>query len=72
MTVKVGIPSEVKNNEFRVGITPVGVHELVRRGHDVLVEKGAGLGSDHRRGVRLPGAKIIDSADDVWARPTWS
>ena len=67
MTVKVGIPSEVKNNEFRVGITPVGVHELVRRGHDVLVQKGAGLGSSITDEEFVSqGAKILDSADDVW------
>ncbi len=43
--VKVGIPREVKNNEFRVAITPAGVHELVRHGHQVLVEQNAGVGS---------------------------
>ena len=43
--VKVGIPREVKNNEFRVAITPAGVHELVRHGHEVVIEKDAGLGS---------------------------
>ncbi|HBF85820.1 MAG TPA: alanine dehydrogenase, partial [Streptomyces sp.] len=42
--VKVGIPREVKNNEFRVAITPAGVHELVRHGHQVLVERHAGEG----------------------------
>jgi hypothetical protein len=36
--VKVGIPSEVKNHEYRVAITPAGVHELVRHGHDVFVQ----------------------------------
>jgi alanine dehydrogenase len=40
--VKVGIPREVKNNEFRVAITPAGVHELVRSGHEVFVERNAG------------------------------
>lgn len=43
--VKVGIPREVKNNEFRVAITPAGVHELVRNGHQVVVERNAGVGS---------------------------
>ena len=66
--MKVGIPSEVKNNEFRVGITPVGVHELVRRGHEVFVEKGAGLGSSITDDdYTSQGARIIGSADDVWA-----
>ena len=65
--MKVGIPSEVKNNEFRVGITPVGVHELVRRGHDVFVQKGAGLGSSITDEEYVSqGAKILDAADDVW------
>lgn len=65
--MKVGVPKEVKNHEYRVAITPVGVHELTEHGHDVFVEKGAGLGS------QIPdeefvgaGATIIDSADDVW------
>jgi len=66
--VKVGIPREVKNNEFRVGITPVGVHELVAHGHQVLVEKGAGLGSwISDDDFIAQGATIIGSADDVWA-----
>ncbi|OLT30241.1 hypothetical protein BJF82_15775 [Kytococcus sp. CUA-901] len=43
--MKIVVPTEVKNNEFRVAITPVGVHELVRRGHEVFVQQGAGLGS---------------------------
>ena len=41
----VGIPKEVKNNEYRVAITPSGVHELVRHGHEVHIETGAGAGS---------------------------
>ena len=47
--MKVGIPREVKNHEYRVAITPAGVHELVRSGHEVFVEKDAGVGSSHRR-----------------------
>jgi alanine dehydrogenase len=65
--VKVGIPKEVKNNEVRGGITPVGVHELVVNGHDVIVEKGAGLGSQITDDEYVSqGAKILDTADDVW------
>jgi alanine dehydrogenase len=65
--VKVGIPTEVKNNEFRVGITPVGVNELVAHGHEVLVEKGAGLGSSiSDEEYTSVGARIVGSADDVW------
>ncbi|MGD9962243.1 MAG: alanine dehydrogenase, partial [Nocardioides sp.] len=43
--MKVGVPKEVKNNEFRVAITPAGVNELVSHGHEVFVEAGAGVGS---------------------------
>ena len=43
--MRVGIPTEIKNNENRVAITPAGVHELTRRGHDVFIQSGAGLGS---------------------------
>ncbi len=65
--MKVGVPSEVKNNEFRVGITPVGVNELVRRGHEVFIQKGAGLGSSITdEDYVAQGARILDSADDVW------
>ena len=45
LTVRVGIPTEVKDNEYRVAITPAGVHELVSRGHEVFVQAGAGVGS---------------------------
>ncbi|MFD8807793.1 alanine dehydrogenase [Streptomyces sp. NPDC059597] len=66
--VKVGIPREVKNNEFRVAITPAGVHELVRNGHQVVVERGAGLGSSITDEEYIAaGAGILDSADEVWA-----
>jgi alanine dehydrogenase len=40
--VKVGVPTEIKPDEYRVAITPIGVRELVERGHEVLIEKGAG------------------------------
>ena len=43
--MRVGIPSEVKNNEFRVAITPAGVNELRLNGHEVFVQRDAGLGS---------------------------
>jgi alanine dehydrogenase len=66
--VKVGIPREVKNHEYRVAMTPSGVHEFVRSGHEVFVEAQAGVGSaipddEYRRA----GATILDTADDVWA-----
>ena len=43
--MKVGIPSEIKNNEFRMAITPAGVYEFARAGHEVYVQAGAGTGS---------------------------
>src|SRR4029079_7762087 len=43
--MKVGVPREIKNNEYRVAIPPSGVHELARHGHDVFVEHDAGVGS---------------------------
>jgi alanine dehydrogenase len=65
--LRIGVPKEVKNHEYRVAITPIGVHELVAHGHDVSVQKDAGVGSqiDDAEYVAA-GAKIIDSADDVW------
>ncbi|MPY33348.1 alanine dehydrogenase [Streptomyces adustus] len=66
--VKVGIPREVKNNEFRVAITPAGVLELVRHGHQVVIERDAGLGSSITNEEYVAaGAEILDSADEVWA-----
>ncbi|MCF8526586.1 MAG: alanine dehydrogenase [Candidatus Nanopelagicales bacterium] len=66
--MRIGVPKEIKNNEFRVAITPAGVMELVRHGHSVVIETGAGEGSS------LPdedfieaGAQILARADEVWA-----
>jgi alanine dehydrogenase len=68
ITVKVGIPREVKNNEYRVAITPSGVHELSRNGHEVYVETQAGDGSSiSNEDFVAAGAKILDTAADVWA-----
>jgi alanine dehydrogenase len=66
--MKVGIPREVKNNEYRVAITPAGVNELVRHGHDVYVEREAGVGSSITDAdYSAAGAQILGSADDVWS-----
>jgi alanine dehydrogenase len=66
--VKVGVPREVKNHEYRVAITPAGVHELVRNGHDVVVEKSAGVGSSIPDDDFVSaGAGVVGSADEVWA-----
>jgi alanine dehydrogenase len=65
----VGVPKEIKNHEYRVAITPIGVHELVAHGHEVVVEKDAGIGSQIDDSAYVAaGAKIIESADDVWAQ----
>jgi alanine dehydrogenase len=66
--MKVGIPTEIKNNEFRVAITPSGVHDLVQNGHTVMVQSGAGLGSSITDAeYEAAGASIGASADEVWA-----
>ncbi|MEV0430705.1 alanine dehydrogenase [Micromonospora sp. NPDC049836] len=65
--MKVGIPREVKNHEYRVAITPAGVNEFTRHGHEVFVESGAGVGSSITDDeFAAAGAKILASADEVW------
>jgi alanine dehydrogenase len=65
--VKVGIPREVKNHEYRVAITPAGVHEFARSGHEVFVESGAGVGSSiPDEDFAAAGATIVPTADEVW------
>ena len=65
----IGIPKEIKNNEFRVSATPSGVHAYVGAGHQVLVEKNAGLGSGiSNEDYIKAGATIIDSADELWQK----
>lgn len=66
--MKIAIPQEIKNNEFRVAITPAGVHDLVAHGHDVIVETGAGIGSaitDEE--YSSAGARIASTAKETWA-----
>ena len=65
--MRVGIPTEIKNNEYRVAITPAGVSELVRHGHEVLVQAGAGDGSAITDAdFTAAGAKVVPAADHVW------
>jgi alanine dehydrogenase len=65
--MRVGIPKELKNHEYRVAITPAGVHELVRSGHEVFVEKDAGAGSViPDDDFASAGATILPDADEVW------
>jgi alanine dehydrogenase len=66
--VLIGIPREIKNNEFRVAITPGGVHELVGHGHRVVIERDAGAGSSITdEEFVAAGARILPTADEVWA-----
>ncbi|MBN9141711.1 MAG: alanine dehydrogenase [Micrococcales bacterium] len=65
--MRIGVPSEVKNNEFRVAITPSGVHDLTAAGHEVLIQSGAGLGSSITdEDYRSAGARIAADADQTW------
>ena len=66
--MKVGVPKEVKNHEYRVAMTPAGVHELVRGGHEVYVQESAGVGSAiPDADFTAAGATILPTADEVWA-----
>ncbi|MCW2768136.1 MAG: ald [Nocardioides sp.] len=65
--MKVGVPKEIKNHEYRVAITPIGVHELTAHGHDVYIEVNAGVGSSISDDEYVAaGAKILPNADEVW------
>jgi alanine dehydrogenase len=66
--MRIGVPKEIKTDEYRVGLTPASVRELVHHGHEVLVEAGAGDGvgvrdADYGRA----GARVLPAAGDVWA-----
>ena len=66
--MRIGVPKEVKTHEYRVGLVPGSVRELVHRGHDVLVETGAGAGidiSDEAYGTA--GAQVVASAQELFA-----
>ena len=66
--MKVGVPKEIKNHEYRVAITPAGVFELTKHGHDVYIEAGAGLGSSITDDEYIAaGATMLPTADEVWA-----
>ncbi|TYD00436.1 alanine dehydrogenase [Arthrobacter echini] len=65
----IGVPKEVKNNEFRVAITASGVHEFNAHGHTVLVERGAGVGSTISDAeYEAAGAELVGTAEEVWKR----
>ena len=66
--MRIGVPTEIKEHEYRVAITPAGVAEFVRRGHQVLLQAGAGTGSAITDDdYAAAGARIVPDADSVWA-----
>ncbi len=65
----IGVPKEIKDDEYRVALTPAGAEMLTNAGHQLVVEKNAGLGSGFTDDFyQNAGAEIVDSADEVWAR----
>jgi len=65
----VGVPKEIKNHEYRVGLTPASVREMVHHGHEVIVQTNAGMGIGASDDVyRQAGASIIDSAEEIFAK----
>jgi alanine dehydrogenase len=67
--MRISVPTEVKNNEYRVALTPAGVHDLVASGHEVFVQRGAGDGSAMPNAeYEAAGAILLDDAAEVWAR----
>ncbi|MCR2053007.1 alanine dehydrogenase [Actinomyces bowdenii] len=65
--MRIGVPTEIKDNEFRVALTPAGVDALVRRGHEVSIQAGAGLGSGiSDEAYRRAGAVLVDDPRALW------
>ncbi len=65
--MKIGLPKEIKDNEYRVGLTPAGVHALAEAGHEVFVQKTAGDGSGFSdENYVKAGGKMLDTADEIW------
>ena len=65
--MKIGLPKEIKDNEYRVGLTPAGVQALAHAGHEVFVQKTAGEGSGFNDDQYVKaGAAMLDTADDIW------
>ncbi|MBB2922116.1 alanine dehydrogenase [Cellulomonas cellasea] len=65
--MRIGVPTEVKNHEYRVAVTPAGVDQLVRAGHEVVVQAGAGTGSAiDDEDFRVAGARVLPTAEEVW------
>ena len=68
----IGVPKEIKNHEYRVGLTPAGARELSARGHQVLIERDAGAGIGlANEAYEAAGASIVGTAAEVTVAPTW-
>ena len=67
----IGIPKEVKDHEFRVSVTPAGIHEYVARGHVALVERGAGAGARHSVGTGVMGGMLAATFLAIFFVPTF-
>jgi alanine dehydrogenase len=65
--MRIGVPSEIKPQEYRVALTPAGALELAQRGHEVIVEAGAGIGSAFRDDAYERAGARISGTDDVWS-----
>jgi alanine dehydrogenase len=66
--MRVGVPTEIKDDEYRVSLTPAGARELTERGHEILIQAGAGEGSAiSDADYEAQGARIAPTAEDVWA-----
>ena len=64
--MKIGVPKEIKNNENRVGMTPAGIYELVKRNHTVYIQTDAGFGSGFfDEDYKEVGATILNSIEEV-------
>lgn len=67
--MRIGVPKEVKVNEYRIALVPAGVAQMTAVGHEVMIEKGAGVGSGLEDDEYIAaGAQIIETADEVWSR----
>ncbi|HEY7904528.1 MAG TPA: alanine dehydrogenase, partial [Casimicrobiaceae bacterium] len=66
--MRIGVPTEIKAGEYRVGLTPASAHEYVRAGHDVLIQRGAGLGIGAEDATYVSaGARIVETAEEVFS-----
>src|ERR1041384_3396522 len=65
----IGVPKEIKEQEYRVALLPSGAYQLIKRGHEVLVERGAGLGAGYPDSeYEQAGATLLDSHEEIFQR----